>query len=195
MFLVILAMPYTDDHKPGTAATAKQRIAIDMDEVIADPIDKFIAIYQQKHGYNFTLDEMHGKEFRELLPGDINHTLHEYIHEKGFFRDLKPIAGAQEVLEKLSHKYELYIVSAAMEFPNSLEDKLHWLKDHFPFISWTHIIFCGHKIVNVDIMIDDRTRNFEGFNGRKLLFTSPHNVNITGYERVNTWQEVAEKLL
>ena len=31
----------------------KLSIAIDMDEVIADPIDKFIDIYQREHGYSF----------------------------------------------------------------------------------------------------------------------------------------------
>jgi 5'(3')-deoxyribonucleotidase len=44
-------------------------------------------------------------------------------------------------------------------------------------------------------MIDDRIRNFVGFNGRKLLYSSPHNSRITEYERVNTWAEVAGKLL
>jgi 5'(3')-deoxyribonucleotidase len=173
----------------------KLSIAIDMDEVIADPIDKFITIYQQEHGYNYTLDQMHGKEFRELLPPELDHTLREYINRKGFFRDLKLIPDSQEVLKALHEKYEVFIVSAATEFPLSLEDKQAWLADHFPFISWTNIMFCGYKIVNTDIMIDDRTKNFTRFNGRKLLFTSPHNINLTEYERVNNWKEVAAKLL
>jgi 5'(3')-deoxyribonucleotidase len=173
----------------------KLRIAIDMDEVIADPIAKFIDIYQREHGYTYTLEQMKGKEFRDLLPEELSHTLREYINRKGFFRDLELIPGSQQVLKALQEKYDVFIVSAATEFPNSLEDKFHWLADHFPFISWTNIIFCGYKIVNTDIMIDDRIRNFIGFEGRKLLFTSPHNIHITGYERVNTWDEVAAKLL
>ena len=88
-----------------------------------------------------------------------------------------------------------FIVSAAMEFRNSLEDKVDWLADHFPFIPWQRTIFCGLKIVNVDIMIDDRSRNFTAFDGRPLLFTSPHNKLITEFERVDTWEEVAAKLL
>jgi 5'(3')-deoxyribonucleotidase len=173
----------------------KLRIAIDMDEVIADPLTKFIQIYRQEHGFIFTDEEMYGKEFRELLPPELSHTLREYINRKGFFRDLELIPGSREVVQQLCQKYDVFIVSAATEFPNSLEDKLHWLADHFPFISWTNIIFCGYKIVKTDIMIDDRIRNFIGFDGRKLLFTSPHNVGITDYERVNTWDEVAAKLL
>jgi 5'(3')-deoxyribonucleotidase len=174
---------------------SKQRIAIDMDEVIADPIAKFIDIYQREHGQTYTLEQMHGKEFVELLPAEMSHTLREYVNRKGFFRDLNLIPGSREVVEQLCQKYDVYIVSAATEFPNSLEDKLHWLGDHFPFISWTNIIFCGYKIVNVDIMIDDRIRNFTGFNGRPLLFSSPHNLKLTEYERVSTWEEVAGKLL
>ncbi len=173
----------------------KLSIAIDMDEVIADPIDKFITLYQQDHGYNYTLDQMHGKEFGELLPPELTPSLREYLNQKGFFRDLKVIPDSQEVIAELTKKYDVYIVSAATEFPLSLEDKQAWLGDHFPFISWTNIMFCGHKIVNTDIMIDDRTKNFVKFNGRKLLFTSPHNVTLTEYERVNNWKEVAEKLL
>ena len=82
-----------------------------------------------------------------------------------------------------------------MEFKNSLIDKYEWLAEHFPFIPWTNIIFCGNKIVNVDIFIDDRIRNFAGFDGRALLYTSPHNFLITNYERVDNWQQVADKLL
>jgi 5'(3')-deoxyribonucleotidase len=86
-------------------------------------------------------------------------------------------------------------VSAAMEFKNSLIDKFEWLADHFPFVPWTNIVFCGHKIVDVDLLIDDRKRNFVNFKGRALLYTSPHNMLLNEYERVSTWDEVADKLL
>jgi 5'(3')-deoxyribonucleotidase len=173
----------------------KIRIAIDMDEVIADTIDKFIELYKREHNTVIRLDEMDGKEFNELLPEEIKATLKHYIHQPGFFRDLKVMPGAQDVVKALCEKYEVYIVSAAMEFPNSLIDKYQWLAEHFPFISWKNIIFCGNKIVDVQIMIDDRIRNFVGFKGRPILYSSPHNLLITEYERVNNWAEVGEKLL
>src|ERR1700744_1079807 len=175
--------------------TNKIRIAIDMDEVIADTIDKFIELYKIRHNTVIPLDGMDGKEFNEVLPDEIKATLKAYIHEPGFFRDLKVMPGAQEVVKELCDKYDVYIVSAAMEFPNSLLDKHDWLAEHFPFISLKNIIFCGNKIVDVQIMIDDRIRNFAGFKGRPILYSSPHNFLVTGYERVNTWAEVADKLL
>ena len=176
-------------------AERRPRIAVDMDDVIAHTIDRFAEIYRKEHKIDLTSEILHGKEIREVLPDNIKHTVSEYVNAPGFFRHITVMPGSQQVLHELSGKYEVYIVSAAMEFKNSLIDKYEWLAEHFPFIPWTHIIFCGHKIVNVDVIIDDRIRNFADFNGRKLLFSSPHNMLVEGYERVNTWNEVADKLL
>ena len=44
--------------------TDKIRIAIDMDEVIADTIDKFIELYKREHNTVIRLDEMTGKALR-----------------------------------------------------------------------------------------------------------------------------------
>ena len=173
----------------------RQRIAIDMDDVIAHTIDRFADIYKKKHNIDLNSTNLHGKEIREVLPAEIRHTLSQYINEPGFFRHINVMPRSQEIVKELTGIYDVYIVSAAMEFKNSLIDKFEWLAEHFPFIPWTHIIFCGHKIVKVDVIIDDRTRNFTDFDGRKLLYSSPHNMLIEGYERVNTWDEVAEKLL
>ncbi|MBC7743835.1 MAG: 5'(3')-deoxyribonucleotidase [Flavobacterium sp.] len=166
-----------------------------MDEVIADALYKFVSLYNRDYNVPLDLEILPGNEIHHHVPEHANMKWFEYINEKGFFRDLPVIGGSQEVLKALQEKYEVYIVSAALEFRNSLEDKYDWLAENFPFIPWTHIMFCGEKIVNTDIIIDDRIKNFIDFNGRKLLFTSPHNQLITQYERVNTWHEVGIKLL
>jgi 5'(3')-deoxyribonucleotidase len=171
------------------------KIAIDMDEVLADPIRKFIELYNRDYGIPLDLKLNPGNEIYHHVPADVNNKWFDYINEKGFFRNLPLIEGSVEAVKKLQDKHEVYIVSAAMEFPNSLEDKYHWLAEHFPFITWKNIIFCGEKIVNTDVMIDDRAKNFIDFKGRALLFTSPHNQLLTQYERVDNWQQVLDKLL
>lgn len=173
----------------------KPRIAVDMDEVLADPIAKFIKLYNRDYNTPLDLNITPGNELAMHMPEHARMKVREYINEKGFFRDLDVMPGAIEVMQELQKKYEVFIASAAMEFPNSLHDKYEWLAEHFPFIGWQHIIFCGYKIVDVDILIDDRIKNFVDFKGRKLLFSSPHNMLLTEYERVNNWEEVAGKLL
>jgi 5'(3')-deoxyribonucleotidase len=172
-----------------------KRIAIDMDEVIADVIPKFINLYNRDFGVPLDLIIEPGNEVFKQVPQDVNQKWFEYINEEGFFRDLAVIPDSQRVIKALQEKYDVYIVSAAMEFRNSLVDKYDWLAEHFPFIDWQHIMFCGNKIVEVDILIDDRIKNFVNFKGRPLLYTSPHNLLITEYERVNSWEEIAGLLL
>ena len=87
--------------------------------------------------------------------------------------------------------FDVYIVSAAIEFPQSLTEKLEWLQEHFPFISWQQIVFCGDKsIIGTDYMIDDHVKNLDCCKGKPMLFTSPHNVHIKNHKRVNNWTEV-----
>ncbi|WP_421945580.1 5' nucleotidase, NT5C type [Pedobacter sp.] len=171
------------------------RIAIDMDEVIADVIPKFIKLYNRDFGVPLDLVIEPGNEVFMQIPEDVNQKWHEYINEPGFFRDLDVIKDSQEVIRALQEKYDVYIVSAAMEFRNSLVDKYDWLAEHFPFLDWQHIMFCGNKIVEVDVLIDDRIKNFVNCKGRPLLYTSPHNLLITEYERVNSWKDIASLLL
>jgi 5'(3')-deoxyribonucleotidase len=56
--------------------------------------------------------------------------------------------------------------------------------------------FCGDKgIVDADYMIDDEPRHFRSFRGTGILFSAPHNLEETAYERVSSWHEIRQKLL
>ncbi|WP_228851586.1 5' nucleotidase, NT5C type [Aegicerativicinus sediminis] len=171
------------------------RIFIDMDEVIADTYGAHLDWYNREFEESLTRLECHGKEVMHAVPEDRKQSIRNHCTTKGFFRDLTPIKYSQKVLKDLAIKHEVYIASAAMQFPNSLEEKSQWLDEFFPFIPWQNRILCGHKhVLNGDVLIDDRALNLHQFNGRKLLFSSPHNLHETDFERVDNWLEV-EKLL
>lgn len=169
------------------------RIAIDMDNVMADITTHYLTYYEKEHGIKVDLQTIQGVPEGEALPDG---AIRKFLNTPGFFRTAPVMPGSQEVIKALTEKYEVFIVSAAMEFPLSLKEKLEWLNEHFPFISWHNIVFCGSKtIVEADYMIDDYDKNLRHFKGEKLLFTAPHNINLTDYKRVNNWEEVAEELL
>ncbi|MEH6408593.1 MAG: 5'(3')-deoxyribonucleotidase [Leeuwenhoekiella sp.] len=171
-------------------------IFVDMDEVIADTYGAHIDLYNKKYNANLTIEECMGKEVWQCVPEDCQPYVRSHASLRGFFRDLKVMPGSQQVLADLAKNHEVYIASAAMQFKNSLEEKADWLDEHFPFIKWENRILCGHKhILKGDVLIDDRSYNLETFDGRGLQFSSPHNANTQGLERVNTWEEIAEKLL
>ncbi len=171
-------------------------LAVDMDEVLADVAKKMETWCKYHFQKTWTEEELRGQDFRTLIPKEQLSLYIDYLNQPGFFRDLELMPDADRVLKELNKKYDVYLVSAAMEFPNSLKDKYDWIMEKLPFISWKQIYLCGVKyLVQPDIMIDDRSRNFKYLQGRKILYTAHHNLLEDTYERVNNWQEVAEKLL
>jgi 5'-nucleotidase len=173
-----------------------QRIAIDMDEVIADAYHRFYAWYERDFNLKIPPEQIAGKYLRDVVPGEHRERVVQYPHTEGFFKDLPVMKDSKEVIFKLSKKYEVFIASAAMEFKYSFVHKHEWLKEHFPFIPWTHVVFCGDKsILNADYLIDDHVRHFKHFTGQGILFTSPHNVNVDWNPRVDNWKEVADLFL
>ncbi|MFC5529008.1 5' nucleotidase, NT5C type [Cohnella yongneupensis] len=169
-----------------------QRIAIDMDEVIAEFSTKHLELFNRTFNEQVTMEELHGKKLRDLRP-ELAHEIFELILMPDFFRDLNPIPHSQEVIKELSESYEIFIATAAMEVPTSFTAKYEWLKEHFGFLNEMNFVFCGDKsIIRADYLIDDNTRHFKGFEGQSILFTANHNKNETGYVRVNDWLEVRD---
>ncbi len=170
-----------------------QRIAIDMDDVMAETALKLINLVNDKTGTNWTKESV-GRNHPEFSTHFLPHR--DVLFEKGFFRDIPVMPDAQEIIKKLHAKYEIFVVSAANEFPLSLSEKLEWLEEHFPFIGWKHTVFCGHKyMIKADYLIDDQPRNLLTFEGKGLLFDAPHNQDVVDFQRVMSWKEIEGLLL
>ena len=171
----------------------KKRIAVDMDGVLADVLQKFFKYDERDFGKRKTWEEVIGKTEQEAFPG-----IREYVFAKDFFRTAPVMAGSQEILYELNKKYEVFIVSAATEFPQSLSEKQEWLHKHFAFIQWQQMVFCGLKtIIDADIMIDDHFKNLDYFKRATILFSQPHNLlkDAGRHQRVSSWKEIADMLL
>jgi 5'(3')-deoxyribonucleotidase len=173
-----------------------ERIIIDMDEVIADPMGAMIEWYGKEHGADVDYKKMLVGSWIKGFPDEHQPMIWDHLRSPGFFRHLPVMKDSVDVLRALNDRYELFIVSAATEFPNSLKDKLEWLEEHFPFLTWKQVALCGSKdLVFGDYMIDDHLKNLKGFKGKPYLFTAAHNLEVTGYDRINNWQEAAEIFL
>jgi 5'-nucleotidase len=172
-----------------------ERLIVDMDDVMADATGQFIDYYEKEFGLRIDRAVLNGKGEGEGFPE--NHDqIAAFPYRVNFFRTMSVNENCQEVMEKLNKKYQLFIVSAAIEFPQSLTEKLAWIKEHFPFLNWKQVVFCGSKtIVHGDYMIDDLIDNLEHFNGEKFVFTAPHNIHLNHFQRLNNWKEVGERFL
>jgi 5'(3')-deoxyribonucleotidase len=173
-----------------------KRIAVDMDEVLADTLAEHIALYNRDHNEAITKGDLEGKWLYQVVSVDRQERLEGYLRSEDFFEDLPVIPDSQRVLEALNLQYEVFIATAAMEFPNSFGPKYRWLRRHFSFLDPRHFVFCGDKgILNADYLIDDQPLQFRRFKGEGILFTAPHNLGVSGYRRVDDWQQVARLFL
>lgn len=170
-----------------------ERIAVDMDGVIADTTAQFFLYDEIDFGRRRTMEEILGKPEGVAFPRG-----REYVRKKDFFRTAPVMEESQQILSELNQRYEIFVVSAATEFPQSLFEKYEWLSEHFPFITWHQIVFCGSKtIVEADMMIDDHFKNLDRFKGATFLFSQPHNLlQPSGrHKRVDSWKDLAHLLL
>lgn len=173
-----------------------KRIAIDMDEVIADALSECLQRYNAEFNRGLTKQDLIGKNIADLAPAEHRPRLRSYFDDEQFFRDLPVMEGSQEVIEDLMARYDVFIASAAMEVPCSFGPKFEWLRRHFPFLPPDNIVFCGDKsIVAADFLIDDSVYQLERFRGEGILFSTPRNVYETKYRRVDNWPEVRELFL
>ena len=153
----------------------------------------FFDLHERETGQRLKVQDIIGLKEAEAFPGQIR-----WVTSPGFFRSVPVMPGSQRVLKKLNDQYEVIVVSMATEFPDSLTDKELWLNEHFPFIGWKQIVFCGSKeLIPADIMIDDHLKNLDHFKGETFIFTQPHNMDLNNIShiRVSSWDEIERILL
>ena len=169
----------------------KRRIAIDMDDVMAAAGKKILATYNNIIGTDFSETDFEGKGYYEILDEKHSSVIRAEILKPGFFIDMEVMPDAVEVIKKLHERFDIFVVSAATEFPNSLKEKIDWLAEHFPFISWKNIVLCGDKtIISADFLIDDHEKNLRPFKGKALMFDAIHNQKVEGFQRFKSWRAI-----
>lgn len=147
--------------------TPRKILYVDMDNVLVDFVTGInridIAIQNE---YEWRLDEV-----------------------PGIFALMDPMKDAISSYERLSEKYDTYILSTSpWNNPTAWYDKLEWVKKHLWTVAHKRLILSHHKNLNIwDYLIDDRTKNgADRFSGELVLFWS---------EQYPDWKKVCEYLI
>ena len=182
--------------KPIRFKEKRLRIAIDMDETIADSLKEHIRRYNAEFAASVSEDDLYGRHLEELVPLDQRAAVRCAVRDESFFDCLAVMDGAQEAIQELVREHEVFIVSAAMEIPESFAAKHRWLRKHFPFVPERNVVFCGDKgIIDADYLIDDESRHFVNFRGTGILFSAPHNRAETGHLRFDNWRDICREFI
>src|ERR1700751_4892366 len=101
-----------------------KRIAVDMDEVLADALSEHLIRYNRDHGEAITKGQLHGKWLWNVVSADRREQLESYLRSEDFFENLPVVEDSQDVLKKLIEHYEIFIATAAMAFSLYLASEL-----------------------------------------------------------------------
>lgn len=176
--------------------SSRLRIAIDMDEVLADTLAAEIAWFNAQWGYNLSKSMLAGRDLADVVDAAAFEDHECLLRQGAFFKDIPVMPGSLGAVEVIASRYDVFVVSAATEYPNSCAYKFAWLREHFPFIPPERIVFCGDKsILAAQVLIDDNCRHFARFTGQSMLFSAPHNLGIKGWPRLRDWEEARTVLL
>ena len=125
----------------------------------------------------------------KLSKDDFNKYKGKHYQAPNIFSMMDPLEGAIEAYEKLSLKYDTYILSTAPWYNSTAwTDKIEWVKKHLAKSAYKRLILSHHKNLNAgDYLIDDRLRNgADKFKGEHIHF---------GTEKFPDWNSVLSYLL
>ena len=112
----------------------------------------------------------------EKIPDRLKVEYQERLDEvPGIFSLMLPLTGAISSFERLSNKYDTYILSTApWENASAWSDKNLWVRNYLGDVAYKRLILTHHKNLNLgDFLIDDRTANGAGlFKGEHIVFGS-----------------------
>ena len=102
-------------------------ILVDMDDVLEQLLDGMIRYINSRYGTKTTLDDIREWELASAFPGLSREQIYSPELDPDFWKDVKPMPGADEALQKLiADGHEIYIVTASLyqTLPEKMDEAL-----------------------------------------------------------------------
>lgn len=187
----------------------KAILLFDLDEVLAllteDWLDAYNVIYKDNlKPHHLDIWDTHKK-----VKPECGFKIYDILKHPGLFRNLKPTAHSQEVLQRLvNDDYEIFIVSdspvgnsfcdGVESIGNPADDKRKWVWEQFPMINPRNIALTGEKfMIHGNVLVDDKPATYDLFTsiGRDvILVDQPYNQGIQTDLRAKDLLEVEKHI-
>jgi len=106
------------------------KIAIDLDEVVTEFLEKILLFYEEKKGRKISKDDFHVFEFWKVWGGTKSEAIkiHDDFYHSAHFDNIEPTEGAIEAIKKLRQKNEIFILTSR---PDDWKEKTEsWIKKY-----------------------------------------------------------------
>ena len=177
----------------------KVTILIDVDDTIEYLLKAWVNYLNDKYGYSVDWTEIRSWNLHDSFPELSQDQIYGALQDADLWDNVTPMPLAQKLIKKLiSEGHDVYLVTSS--YYKTIPAKFdRMLFKYFPFIDWSHVIIaCNKHMINGDVLIDDGPHNLEGGEYKKILMSSPHNLDYPAEDnemvRVNNWVEAYNEI-
>lgn len=170
-------------------------IAVDLDSTLNNLDEAWILRdYNKKWDDNLTAEDMVSWLTHTYVKPECGEKVYDILKEPEYFRKLGlKDQWTQEGFSWLYENFDVYVVSSF--HPETVADKVAWLKDHFPQFDEKRFIACNPKhIIDTDWLIDDGSHNVESFKNESILIDAAYNRHLKeedhNFLRLKNWKEI-----
>ena len=174
-------------------------IAIDMDCVINNLMDKTLEMYNKNNNKNIQMSDLTSYNFYDCLKKEDAEGIIKLFKNKTLWDSLIPIDGAREGIRKLLEAgYRVYIVTATA--PENWQWKISWVRKWLPFFNTDNAVRLMDKsLFKCDIMIEDCLDQLLKHKlCHRICLDYPWNRNVDDFiyniHRCKNWTEILEAI-
>lgn len=170
-------------------------IGVDFDETLFPTLEKIVEIYNKRHNEQISTSQITTYNLYECLDVVVADEFLNLFVDKSVYNNLRPYKGAVKALQALANNGHEIFIATATDIKN-FAWKEQLLQRHFPFIPKDNLIrIHNKKLLNVDVLIEDKMDNLIQAFAERICFNQPWNQSETkdfayGIYRINHWGEV-----
>lgn len=178
----------------------KPVVLVDLDDTLTWFVPEWLKWLNNKYGCHVQYEDVREWDFSYLYPTLTAKQMHEPLGLPEFWKSVKIREDAKLYLKELYDcGFEIFLCTATYYKDIAMKYDII-IKEHFPFIDWSHVIVTKDKhMIKGDYLIDDYENNLIDGDYDKILLTVPRNKSFNaeshGIKRCSDWSEIKEYIM
>ena len=172
-------------------------VAVDVDNVVNDLVEKLIELYNRTYSANLKFEDFTNYDFFKCLQYDDAQRLMDLFDERELWDSLSPRDGAQRGIKHfINQGYDVYFATDAS--PITFPWKVEWLRKYFSMVPENNIICINNKgLLQANVLIDDNIDNLlssQYYDRVCIDYAWNRDVHDEVYaiNRAHNWDEIVE---
>ena len=166
-------------------------IGIDVDDVVANLVDAWLARYNFDYKDNLKNKDITEWNISKFVKPKCGIKIYDYLKDKTLYNFVNPVQNSLNAVNMLKNFGRVVFITAPIS--ETMGEKYSWLKEHGYIDTIKDYIEATDKdLIKCNFLIDDGYHNIKNRKG-SFLFSRPWNKSFNYPQRINSWKEFIEE--